>query len=210
MVIKVYGAPTAWRHLVICVLEEKKVPYEYILVDIFNGEQRSPEFLEKQPFGQTPYIDDDGFILYESRAIAIYIATKYADQGTPLIPSDIKAQALFHQAASIEVSHFNGPAFAATVEKLYKPVFRGLECDQAVFEKNVAELGLKLDVYERILEKQRYIAGDFYGKELTLADLYHLPYGRLMGIAGTDLMTSRPNVNRCVVRILSGVVILNK
>ncbi|CAA7257339.1 unnamed protein product [Cyclocybe aegerita] len=205
MVIKVYGAPTAWTQLVICVLEEKKVPYDYIFVDIFNGEQKSPEFLEKQPFGQTPYIDDEGFILYESRAIAIYIATKYVDQGTPLIPSDIKAQALFHQAASVEVSRFNGPALAAAMEKLYNPVYNGLECDQAVFEKNVAQLGLKLDVYERVLAKQKYVAGD----ELTLADLYHLPYGRLVGIAGTDLMTSRPNVNRCAVRILSGMVILN-
>jgi glutathione S-transferase len=53
--------------------------------------------------------DDDGFILYESWAIARYICEKYRDQGTNLIPfDDLKKRALFEQAASIEQANF-GP-----------------------------------------------------------------------------------------------------
>jgi len=65
--------------------------------------------------------DDDGFILYESRAICHYIATKYAAQGTPLIPSELRENALFQQAASVEVMHFNEHAEKAVAEIVFKP-----------------------------------------------------------------------------------------
>ena len=87
-----FAASTCTRR-VKTVLEEKGVPYEFKVVDGSKGEHKTEAFLQKQPFGQVPYIDDDGFILYESRAIARYIAAKYRNQGTPLIPdpSDLKA-----------------------------------------------------------------------------------------------------------------------
>jgi hypothetical protein len=53
--------------------------------------------------------DDDGFGLYETRAICRYIATKYANQGTKLIPdanADPKTIALFEQALSAECCQF--------------------------------------------------------------------------------------------------------
>jgi glutathione S-transferase len=66
--------------------------------------------------------DDDGFILYESRAIACYIALKYPDQGTPLVPSptDVQAWALFEQAASNEYANFEPFAKQIVFEKLFK------------------------------------------------------------------------------------------
>lgn len=42
----------------------------------FLANRASPE---RHPFGQVPYIDDDGFILLESRATARYIALEYKD-----------------------------------------------------------------------------------------------------------------------------------
>lgn len=56
MAIKIYGALTAMIWLVVVVLKEKNVPYELIDVDLAAAEHKSPAFLEKQPFGQTPYI----------------------------------------------------------------------------------------------------------------------------------------------------------
>jgi len=75
-----------------------------------------------QPYDSQPcdlQQDDDGFILYESRAIARYVARKYASQGTPLIPTELKAEALFEQAASIETSYFKH-ASAAVAEGVFK------------------------------------------------------------------------------------------
>jgi len=57
MVLKVYGATQATcTKRVATVLYEKKIPYEFISVDVANQEHKSPAYLEKHPFGQIPYI----------------------------------------------------------------------------------------------------------------------------------------------------------
>ena len=50
---------------------------------------------------------------------------------------------------------------------------RNLELDPASAEKAAATLRTKMEGYERILSKQAWIGGD----EMTLADLFHLPFG---------------------------------
>jgi glutathione S-transferase len=65
--------------------------------------------------------DDDGFILYETRAICHYIAAKYANQGTPLLPTELKANALFQQAASSEIFQFSDNIMKAAEEMMLKP-----------------------------------------------------------------------------------------
>ena len=124
MVLKLVGSPlsTCTRRVAV-VLREKNVPYELVAIDFATAEHKSPEFLAKQPFGQVPYLDDDGFILFESRAICRYIALKYKDQGISLIPdpSDIKKTALFEQAVSIECSNFDPPVTGVLTEKFFKP-----------------------------------------------------------------------------------------
>ena len=123
MVLKLYGNPlSTCTRRVAAVLKEKEVTFELVAVDFSKGEHKAPSYLEKQPFGQVPYLDDDGFIVFESRAIARYIATKYKDQGTPLIPdpSDLKATALLDQAISIEGSNFDPYASGVAVEKIFK------------------------------------------------------------------------------------------
>jgi glutathione S-transferase len=63
--------------------------------------------------------DDDGFQLFESRAIGRYLVNKYGkDSG--LIPSDPKANALFEQAASIEAFNFDQYASGIVFERVFK------------------------------------------------------------------------------------------
>ncbi|KAJ7111837.1 glutathione S-transferase [Mycena epipterygia] len=192
MVLKLYGFPlSTCTRRVATVLVEKKVPFEFVAVDITKGEQKAPSYVAHQPFGQVPYIDDDGFILFESRAIGRYIEEKYPTHGAKLVPTDVKGKALFEQAASIEYSNFEPLASKAVAEMVFKPM--GGTSDKAVFDALVAQLSAKLDAYEVILGKQKYLAGN----EVTLADLFHLPYGSLLAHAGCDLMTSKgPNVTR--------------
>ncbi|KAF8159944.1 glutathione S-transferase [Crassisporium funariophilum] len=192
MVLKLYGSRRfACTRRVGVVLHEKKVPFEFIEVDWQNGEHKSPAYLDKQPFGQIPYIDDGGLILYESRAICAYIATKYPNQGTVLIPTQLKANALYLQAASIEVSQFNDPAEKAVLEVMKKRA-QGKTPDKAVYDIHIARLRTILEVYDKILGKQRYLAGD----DITLADLYHLPYGCALTDIGSSIMEEMPNVGR--------------
>lgn len=138
MVLTLYGFPASTcTKTVGIVLKEKDIPFTFVPIDITKGEQKSPEYLKKQPFGAVPVIvsisfairlshsrfpsqDDDGFILYESRAIARYIATKYASQGPALIPTDLKANALFEQAASVETANFYPSAIGLAKELIFK------------------------------------------------------------------------------------------
>ena len=69
----------------------------------------------------------------------------------------------------------------------------GLETNEALLKAHLEKLDAKLGVYDTILSKQKYLAGD----EITLADLFHLPYGsRLYNINQGDLLEKRPNVKR--------------
>lgn len=191
--VKLYGfAYSTCTRLVALVCKEKEIPYELTNINLAKGEQKDPSFVAVQPFGQVPYIDDDGFLLYESRAIARYLIKKYPNQGTPLIPSDPKAEALFEQAASIETFNFSAFVSSIVAEKVFKPR-RGLQPNEERVSELLASLLPKLDAYDVILGKQKYLAGD----SVTLADLAHLPYGTAFYGAGfAEVFDSRPNVAR--------------
>ncbi|KAF5344176.1 hypothetical protein D9756_011449 [Leucocoprinus leucothites] len=83
MAIKLYGWSSSTPCLAVAlILHEKQVPFEWVDVDLPKKEQRCPEYLAKiNPFGMVPAIDDDGFVMHESRAIARYLDEKYPDQG---------------------------------------------------------------------------------------------------------------------------------
>ncbi|KAF9453358.1 glutathione S-transferase [Macrolepiota fuliginosa MF-IS2] len=193
MVLKVYGyAKSTAVKPVIAVLYEKKIPFELISVDLMKGENKTPEYLAKQPFGQIPVIDDNGFILYESRAIARYLEENYPNHGTKLLPSDPKKRALVDQAASVEAFSFDYHATPIVIEVIYKPNFYGQPTDPKKVAESKASLDSKLDVYEQILSKQKYIAGD----EFTLADLFHLTIGTRLIEGGINFIEGRPNITR--------------
>ncbi|KAJ7853789.1 glutathione S-transferase [Mycena olivaceomarginata] len=179
-ILKLYGSGFATcTRRVGTVLHELKIPFELVSVDVMNGAHKTPEYLEKQPFGQIPYIDDDGFILYETRAICRYPRGE--------IP---RANALFEQAASAEVSNFDPSASKAGFQLMMKGF--GSPYDQAVVDAQLEILDKKLEGYEAILSKQRYVAGDNF----TLVDLFHIPYAPLVASDGSDIMTRKPNVAR--------------
>lgn len=71
---------------------------------------------------------------------------------------------------------------------------RGGTTDEARVKELYETLDAKLNAYDKLLSKQKYLAGE----QITLADLYHLPYGFMLGQAGFDIMTQKPNVARLV------------
>lgn len=51
-------------------------------VDVEPGrEHRAPAFLERNPFGDVPLLDDDGYVLREATAILTYLASAYDPSG---------------------------------------------------------------------------------------------------------------------------------
>ena len=122
MVLKLYGHPiSTCTKRVMTVLEELSVPFELITLDILNRDHKTEWYLAMQPFGQAPALDDDGFIVFESRAICRYIALKYGGIGKVIPdPTDIKNTALFEQAVCVELCNFDPNAAGLAWENLFK------------------------------------------------------------------------------------------
>lgn len=94
MVLKVYGDELSDpSRAVLAFLQLNQVPFDFIFVNLWKGEQRTPEYLQVNPMGQVPAIDDDGFLLAESHAIMAYIHTT---RGLPdhWYPREVQARAM--------------------------------------------------------------------------------------------------------------------
>ena len=59
------------------MLEELGVPYQVRVVDIRNGEQKSPDYLRLNPMGKVPTLTDGDLVVTETTAICLYLADRY-------------------------------------------------------------------------------------------------------------------------------------
>lgn len=196
----VYGliTSTCTRRVVLALLE-KNVEFKLEIINLAKKEQKTPEFLAKQPFGVIPVLEDDGIRVFESRAIARFISEKYSEQGTNLLGSTLKERALVNQWMEVESQNYNPPISAIVFELVIGPRY-GRSPDIAKVEENAKKLERVLDIYEAHLKENEYLAGDFF----SLADLTHIPYtARLMESNQSALITSRPRFLGWWVRITS-------
>ena len=88
MTLTLYTAATPNCYKVSVTLEEMALPYTAVRVDLAAGEQKSPAFLQINPNGRVPALVDDGFQIFESGAILLYLAEKTG----LLIPSDARGR----------------------------------------------------------------------------------------------------------------------
>jgi len=205
MVLEIHGV-ASWMNdqRVALVLAELDVPYNHIPVDIGKMEHRSEEYLAKQPFGQVPYMVDGDLVLFETRVICRYIATRYKKPERVLYPDpgkDFEKWLRVEQAISIEMTDFDAHAAEYARHVIYPTIFQGREPDHAAGAVHLGNLAKRLDGYERILSKQRFLGGE----ELTIADLFHLPYGILIAEGEANPLTNsvRPSVARWWKELLS-------
>lgn len=164
--------------------------YELVLLDLQKGEQKSESNMKRHPWGKVPsVVFPDGFTLYESRAICKYLSRKYS---FPLIPleSNIKGNALFEQAQSVEMIYFAEPAGRISFEKFVKK-FRGLQTDEAVVSTSLSALENFLDIMDGLLQQREWVAGNTF----TLVDIYYIPLvQRLFACGYKDVVLGRQHV----------------
>ncbi len=90
--MKLYFHPMSGNsRRVLLVATHLDVSLERIVVDLPKGEQRGAPHLTRNPNGRVPVLDDDGFVLWESRAIMQYLADK--TPGQTLLPTDPRGRA---------------------------------------------------------------------------------------------------------------------
>lgn len=84
--LELYTAPTpnGWKASI--MLEELGLDYQVHAVNLMSGEQKQPDYLALNPNGRIPTLVDDGFAVFESGAILVYLAEKHQQ----LLPEDVQ------------------------------------------------------------------------------------------------------------------------
>lgn len=59
------------------VLEELKLPYQFVRLDAEKGEHRTPEYLKLNPNGRVPTLVDGDLVLYEAAAICLHLCDQH-------------------------------------------------------------------------------------------------------------------------------------
>ena len=99
-------------HRVELLLSLLSLPFEKIEVDLARGEQKTPEFLALNPFGQVPVIQDGELTLADSNAILTYLALRY-DASGQWLPRDPLGAAQVQRWLSVAAGPLvNGPGNA--------------------------------------------------------------------------------------------------
>ena len=158
--IKLYGTSMSRAARSLWALEEAGVKYEHVPVG-FTGETRKPEYLQINPNGHMPALDDNGTFLWESMAINLYIAEKYAK--APLWPSTVEGHAACYQWSFWGVTEVETPLLDIFMNRM-KPADQK---DEKAAQASIDKLKTPLKVLDDHLHQSEYLLG----KEFTIADL---------------------------------------
>ncbi|OAD57707.1 Glutathione S-transferase 1-1 [Eufriesea mexicana] len=127
-------------------------------VNPLKGEQLKPEFLKLNPQHVIPTMDDDGFVLCESRPIMGYLVSKYAKNDS-LYPKDPKKRGIVNQMLYFDV----GSLFENMMKCYYPVLFAGIH---SINEESLQAVEKSCDLLNTYLEDREFVAGDV----LTIAD----------------------------------------
>ena len=76
--LRIYGVARTRAFRAIWMAQELGLDYQHQPIEIGPAGARKPEYLAINPNGRLPAIDDDGFVLWESQAITLYLAKKHS------------------------------------------------------------------------------------------------------------------------------------
>ena len=161
-----FAAPLMRALRVRWALEEAQRPYAVQQVAL-GAEQRSPQHLARQPFGQAPAIQDGDLLLHESGAIVLHIAADCE----ALLPGAGNARAravawMFSALNSVETS----------VQELGGIDFFHADAAWARERRPQVEADVRnrLGFLSRALGDQPYLEGTFTAGDLMMADVLRI------------------------------------
>jgi glutathione S-transferase len=91
MALNIYGVARSRTFRTLWMAKELGLDYAHVKVDFATGDTQTAAHLALNPNGHVPVIDDNGFVLWESMAINLYLAKKYG-AGT-LYPTRLEDEA---------------------------------------------------------------------------------------------------------------------
>ncbi|MDC3959848.1 glutathione S-transferase family protein [Polyangium jinanense] len=161
--MKLYSHPLSGNsHKVRLLLSMLRLEHEEIVVDLLNGEHKTPSFLAMNPLGQVPVLVDGDETLRDSQAILVYLARKYG--GEAWLPSDAAGLARVVQWLSFAANEVHHGPFLARLHFLL-----GVQLDLGLAQDRSRAA---LDVLDAHLAKRAWLEHD----RPTIADIAVFPY----------------------------------
>jgi glutathione S-transferase len=192
--LKIYGVPRSRAFRTLWLAKELGLDYENLPVDFADGGTRQPAYLAVNPNGRVPAIDDDGFILWESLAINLYLAKKYG-LGT-LYPKDLEGEARSWQWGFWAVTELERNVLITMFNRALYPEAKR---DAAAADAAEKELQVPLGVLDAALGKTPYLLGnDFTVADLNVAAI--LSWARPARIDFTPFPKAADWLSRCALR----------
>ena len=159
MAITLYTAatPNGWK--VSIALEEMGLPYVVRVIDFAANEQKADWYVKLNPNGRIPTLIDDGFALFESGAILIYLAEKTGK----FLPRDTQSRSRVMQWLMFQMSAIGPMMGQANVFLRYFP-----EKIQPAIDRYQREVTRLFGVLDRQFAAHEYVVGDYSIADMAL------------------------------------------
>jgi glutathione S-transferase len=166
MAIELYVFPPSPRAFkVMAVANHLGLDCELRLVDLRKGDQKGPQYAALNPNMRMPTLKDGDFVLWESNAIAQYLAGRKPQSG--LLPRDERARLDVIRWQFWELAHWDPACAVFAFEYVVKPRLLGIdEPDTAAVGKATENFHRAAKVLDGQLKGRRFVTGE----ALTLAD----------------------------------------
>jgi len=178
--LKIYGYNTFNPLKVLCTAEELGLDYEYLVVDLAKGENRSADYRAIHPLGKVPALEHNGQCIAESGAICRYLA-RISDNR---LYSDDAMQAA-HIDQHIDMMNVHIGRWLAMIfwEEVIVPKFFQGDPDAGKITEANAWLEKQLPTLENDLTEQPFLCGP----DISIADTFSWPYFTLKDITSISL-----------------------
>ena len=157
--LKLYGQYRSRAFRVAWLLKESGIPHEHVnvTVNVEGATCKDPAYIALNPNARVPTIDDDGFVLWESAAINLYLAEKYK---SPLWPKDMAGKGRAYQWAFF-IANDVEPSMITVMQ--HRVMFASDKRDPALARAPDERLQPRLQVLDDHLSRHRYFDIDRWG-----------------------------------------------
>ena len=162
-----FDGSTYVRTVKMLLAEKGVTQYKQVPLNVLQGDPKTPEHLERHPFGKVPVLDHDGMRILETAAITRYLNDVLP--GKSLVPATPKDRARMDMVVGITDSYGYGALTGGVAAYHLFPDFVGGKND--AMRKSGIETGrTAIEFAMKTKGSSPFIAG-----ELSLADLYLAP-----------------------------------